>query len=51
MEYEKNRPPVKDWYKLKTPDFIDEFRRNNLIIGSSKNHFKYLDMLKDNTLY
>jgi len=50
-EYEKLRPPEGKWWEGKNVDFINELRRNRIVLNALPEYFKKLEELKDENLY
>lgn len=46
-EYEKNRPPQDQWYKLKSGEFSKELYRNRVALKPNNSNSVYLETLKD----
>jgi len=50
-EFEKNRPPARQWYELKSKDFSKELYRNRVALKPNNSNKVYLDTLQDPYLY
>jgi len=49
-EYDRLRPPKQQWYELKTPDFGNEYKRNDFHMKATKEVKDYIENLKDGEL-
>lgn len=50
-EYEKNRPPEKEWYMLKHKGFSKELYRNRVALKPNNENASYLERLQDPYIY
>ncbi len=50
-EYEKIRPPKKNWFTLKGAEFQDELRRNQMVLNADKDYFDKIRLLQDDDLF
>ena len=51
QEYERIRPPVKNWYELKGDDFINEMMRNKMVLNAGPEYFEKINDLVREDLY
>ena len=50
-EYERIRPPKKNWYELKGEEFIEEMCRNKMVINAGPEYFEKIEALNNDDLY
>ena len=50
-EYERIRPPKKNWYELKGDDFISEMMRNKMVLNAGPEYFEKINALTSDDLY
>ena len=50
-EYEKNRPPQKNWFEMKSSGFQKELYRNRVALKPNNSNANYLETLQDQNLY
>lgn len=50
-EYQKNRPPEKGWYSLKSNSFHQECYRNRVALKPNNQNSVYLERLQDPCIY
>ncbi len=50
-EYEKNRPPEKEWYMIKHKGFSKELYRNRVALKPNNENASYLERLQDPHVY
>ena len=51
QEYERIRPPKKNWYELKGDDFIQEMMRNKMVLNAGPEYFEKINALTSDDLY
>ena len=51
QEYERIRPPKKNWYELKGDDFINEMMRNKMVLNAGPEYFEKINDLVREDLY
>lgn len=50
-EYERIRPPIKNWYELKGAEFQKEMQRNKMVINAGPEYFEKIKQLTNTDLY
>ena len=50
-EYERIRPPKKNWYELKGEDFISEMMRNKMVLNAGPEYFEKINALTSEDLF
>lgn len=50
-EYERNRPPEKNWYMIKHKGFSKELYRNRVALKPNNENASYLERLQDPYIY
>lgn len=50
-EYERIRPPMKNWYELKGSEFQNELKRNKMVINADPEYFEKIKQLTNTELY
>lgn len=50
-EYDRIRPPKKNWYELRGADFQEEMQRNKMVINAGPEYFEKIKELRNNELY
>lgn len=50
-EYERIRPPLKNWWELKTKKFTEEENRNKLLMNANQRYYDKIKKLQEDDLY
>ena len=51
QEYERIRPPVKNWFELRGAAFQNEMQRNKMVINAKPEYFRKIKQLQNEELY